>query len=167
MTCPIPGPPPSLFFKHLLALQPNSKLRFYMATEEKTSPIRLGHRGNIKRLSGGCNKTAGKEGLERFAVGPPTQWINQNGKSTLDIQINTQKFVEHMQSGVENTMEMAAKWGWHHNDKELNWRDTPVDIRLHYDKKSNKFRVQVWNELIQIWAYLDLSKEDVLKIIEG
>ena len=140
-----------------------------MATKENTSH-RLGARGNIQLLKEGCNVEIGSKGLEKLggSDGPddPQQYVSSINHK-VDLQINLKKFGEVLQDGLENTKEMAAKWNWKSDTDELNWRDTPASLRIHYDPKKQMLRVQVWNELFEVWAWLSLSKEEILKILEG
>lgn len=140
-----------------------------MATEENTSH-RLGTYGNIQLLEGGCNDGIGSKGLEKLGEsdGPdnPQQYISSVNHK-VDTQINIRKFGEVLQDGLDNTKEMAVKWNWKSDTHELNWRDSPASLRIHYDPKKQILRVQVWNELIQVWAWLSLTKEEILKILEG
>jgi len=137
-----------------------------MANEN--SGHRLGNNGNIQLLEGSCNVGIGSKGLEQLGEKDqnPTQYIScVNHK--IDTQINIKKFGEVFQDGLDNTREMATKWNWVSDNNELNWRDKPASLRIHYDPKKQILRVQVWNELIQVWAWLSLSKEEILKILEG
>jgi len=138
-----------------------------MATEENTSQ-RLGTHGNIQLLKEGCNIEIGSNGLEQLDKKGqnPTQYVSSVNHK-IDTQINIKKFGEVLQDGLDNTKEMAAKWNWKLEHDELNWRDNPISLRIHYDPKKQELRIQVWNELIQIWAWLSLSKEEILKILEG
>jgi len=139
-----------------------------MATDENTSR-RLGTHGNIQLLEGGCNVGIGSKGLEKLGSsdpGNPQQYVSSVNHK-IDTQINIKKFGEVLQDGLQNTKEMAAKWNWKSDTDELNWRDNPCSLRIHYDTKKQILRVQVWNELIQVWAWLSLSKEEILKILEG
>lgn len=138
-----------------------------MATEENTSQ-RLGTHGNIELLKEGCNVGIGSKGLEQLGEDDqsPRQYVS-SVNHTIDTQINIKKFGEVLQDGFYNTKEMATKWNWKSDHNELNWRDKPASLRIHYDPKKQILRVQVWNELIQVWAWLSLSKEEILKILEG
>jgi len=142
------------------------KLRFYMAKEKTSS--RLGTHGNIQLLKKGCNKGVGSKGLEKLGDSPddPQQYVSSVNHK-VDTQINLKKFGEVLQDGLQNTKEMAAKWNWRSDTDELNWRDNPCSLRIYYDSKKQILRVQVWNELIQVWAWLSLTKAEMLKILEG
>ena len=128
---------------------------------------KLGTKGNIN-LSKNIDEDIGTHKLE-LLPGPESdiKEYHSNTGNKLDIQINIPKFGEVLQDGLDNTKEMAEKWGWNDNNHELNWRDTPCELRLSYDPKTDKFNIQVWNELIQIWTYLSLTKEEILKVLEG
>lgn len=140
-----------------------------MATKE-TSP-RLGTHGDIQILKRGCNgdPVIGSDKLEKLpnlsSHGLVEYISGKNHQS--DIQINTKKFGQVLQDGLDNTKEMAEKWNWRSDNDQLNWRETPVELRISYDSNKNQFRVQVWNELFQIWIRLSLSKEEIQKILEG
>lgn len=134
---------------------------------ENTSP-RLGTHGNIQLLEG-CNKGIGSSGLQQLGKkdpATPQEYVSSVG-NTIDTQINIKKFGEVFQDGLDNTKEMAAKWNWKNDNQELNWRDKPASLRISYDSNKQEFKVQVWNDLIQVWARLSLTKEEILKIIEG
>lgn len=141
-----------------------------MATKE-TSP-RLGTHGDIQLLKRGCNNgdpVIGSEKLEKLphlSLHGLVEYISGKNHQS-DIQINTRKFGQVLQDGLDNTKEMAEKWNWLSDNNQLNWRDTPVELRMSYDSNKNQFRVQVWNELFQIWIRLSLSKEEIQKILEG
>ncbi len=138
-----------------------------MAKEENTSQ-RLGNHGNIQLLEEVCNVGIGSKGLEQLGKKDqnPTQYVS-SVNHIIDTQINVKKFGEVLQDGLNNTKEMATKWNWVSDCNELNWRDKPASLRIHYDPKKQILRVQVWNELIQVWAWLSLSREEILKILEG
>ena len=135
---------------------------------ENTSP-RLGTHGNIQLLEQGCNKRMGSSGLEPLGEkdsATPQEYISMVG-NTIDTEINIKKFGEVFQDGLDNTKEMAAKWNWKNDNHELNWRDKPASLRISYDSNKQEFKVQVWNNLIQVWAGLSLTREEILKILEG
>ncbi len=138
-----------------------------MATNENTSQ-RLGTYGNIGLLKESCNPVIGSKGLEQLGKKDenPTQYVSSVNHK-IDTQINIKKFGEVLQDGLDNTKEMATKWNWKSDHDEYNWRDKPASLRIHYDPKKQILRIQVWNELIQVWAWLSLSKEEILKILEG
>ncbi len=138
-----------------------------MATEENTSQ-RLGAHGNIQLSEKGCNAEIGSSGLEPLHRDGEnlTQYVSKF-KHQIDTQINIKKFGEVLQDGLDNTKEMAAKWNWKSNNNEFNWRDKPVELRIYYDPKKQMLRVQVWNELIQVWVSLSLTKSEILKILDG
>lgn len=136
-----------------------------MATKETSH--RLGTHGNIQLVQDGCNDIIGKNGLEQLGEKDnPIQYVSLVNHK-IDTQINIKKFGKVLQDGLDNTKEMATAWNWKTDHDELNWRDTPAALRIHYDPKKQILRVQVWNELIQVWAWLSLSKEEILKILEG
>lgn len=139
-----------------------------MANEKSN---RLGNHGSVELLTEGCNSDLGNKGLvvltpEIKGVKGTTEYIS-NKNNSLDIQLNIEKLGKVFQDGLDNTKEMAEKWNWHKDNNELNWRDTPCSLRVSYDQKAGMLRIQVWNELIQTWARLSLTKEQILKIIEG
>lgn len=140
-----------------------------MATKE-TSP-RLGTRGDIQIPKRGCpgEPVIGSDKLEKLPGLSPhgmAEYISGKNHQS-DIQINIRKFGQVFQDGLDNTKEMAEKWNWRSNNDELNWRDTPVELRISYDSNKNQFRVQVFNELFQIWIRLSLSKEEIQNILAG
>ncbi len=131
--------------------------------------MRLGERGNIGIQESGCNKDIGLNGLE---ILPPkqsknNQYVDVSGSHIVDIQINIKKFGEEIHNGLLNTKEMAKKWNWHSDSDELNWRNKPCAIRLSYNKEKNIFKVHIWNELLQIWTYLSLTKEDIQRVLDN
>lgn len=127
---------------------------------------RIGNNGGISLIVGGCSPEIGNHGLELLPGGKPKEYLKSTDCS-LDIQINIEKFGKVLQDGLDNTAEMADKWGWKNNHNELNWRDTPCSLRISYDPGIQTLKIQVWNELIQTWARLSLSKQEILKIMEG
>lgn len=140
-----------------------------MATKENTTNHRVGIHGNIKALKTGCNDEIGSKGLEKLGEKTsrhPQEYVSTIG-NTIDTQINIRKFGEVFQDGLDNTDEMATKWNWKDNNHELNWRDKPISLRISYDSDKQELKVQVWNELIQVWARLSLSRNEILKILGG
>jgi len=128
---------------------------------------RLGERGDIQLARGGCSPEVGKSGLEPMdSVDSPTQYISDTGKHSIDVQLNIKKFGQVLQDGIDNTKEMAHAWNWHSDSNELNWRGKPCTLRTYYVKETNTFHVHVWNELLQIWINLSLTKDEILKILD-
>ncbi len=128
---------------------------------------RLGERGDIDISEGGCNADLGHNGLEIMPhSGSYDEYLDVTGRHKIDIQLNIQKFGEQMHNGLLNTKEMAHKWNWKSDSDELNWRNKPCALRIGYNKGLNIFKVQVWNDLLQVWIKLALTKEDILKILE-
>ena len=136
-----------------------------MTASQETSR-RLGNHGEIYLSKDECNPELGNDNLEELPGGSPREYVKRT-KCSLDIQINIKKFGEVLQDGLDNTKEMAELWGWNNDHHELNWRDTPCSLRISYNKVNDIFKVQVWNELIQIWTKLSLTKAQMLKILEG
>ncbi len=127
---------------------------------------RLGERGDIDISEGGCNADLGHNGLEIMPHGGSyDEYLDVTGRHKIDIQLNIQKFGEQMHNGLLNTKEMAHKWNWKSDCDELNWRNKPCALRIGYNKGLNIFKVQVWNDLLQIWIKLALTKEDILEIL--
>lgn len=129
---------------------------------------RLGEKGNISIPMATCNPNTGRIGLEILgenADGSP-EYIDISGKHRVDVQINIPKFGEEMHNGILNTKEMAKAWNWHSDSDELNWRNKPCALRISYDRTKKDFKVQIWNDLLQVWIHLSLTKEDLEKVIE-
>ena len=130
---------------------------------------RLGERGNFSIPRGKCNPDVGHIGLEPLTMVDVTgvqEYLDMTGKHHMDIQINIPKFGEQMHNGILNTREMAKAWNWNSDSDELNWRNKSCALRISYDKVKKDFKVQVWNDLMQIWIHLSLTKEDLMKIVE-
>jgi len=130
---------------------------------------RLGERGDIGMLESTCNKDVGNNGLEELSPIQETnkQYIDITGRHKVDVQINIKKFGKEMHNGILNTKEMAHKWGWHSDSDEFNWRNKSCALRTWYNEEKSIFRVQIWNELLQIWIDLQLTKEEILRIINN
>lgn len=129
---------------------------------------RLGEKGNISIPTGKCNPDTGRTGLELLGDGTNglQEYVDVSGKHRVDVQINIPKFGEEMHNGILNTKEMAKAWNWHSDSDELNWRNKPCALRISYDRTKNDFKVQIWNDLLQVWIHLSLTKEDLEKVIE-
>ena len=136
-----------------------------MANEK--SNHRLGTHGNITLRKDGCNSEIGKKGLEKLGDSQGIIEYVSGKNNTLDIELNIKTLGNMFQDGLDNTKEMAEKWNWHKDNHELNWRDTPCSLRISYNPTTSIFKIQVWNELIQTWARLSLTKDEILKIIEN
>lgn len=127
---------------------------------------RLGERGDIKIPKGGCNKDVGLNGLEIMLPRDGyDEFLDVSGRHKIDFQLNIKKFGEEMHNGLLNTKDMAHAWNWHSDSDEFNWRGQECALRIGYNEKANIFKVQVWNNLLQIWINLSLTKEEILKVL--
>ena len=142
-------------------------MRLYNAITGGENMKRIGEKGDISLIRGGCNPELGLTGLEKISLSSenPTQYLSNTGKHFIDVQLNIKKFGEVLQDGIDNTKEMAKAWNWHSDSDELNWRGKPCTLRTFYNKNTEIFQVHVWNELLQIWINLSLTKDEILKII--
>lgn len=68
---------------------------------------RLGEKGEIDLVRGGCNPELGLTGIDELLGGNPKEYISNTGKHSIDVQLNIKKFGEVLQDGIDNTKEMA------------------------------------------------------------